>query len=69
MWNIDKGQETLEIAAEKRRWLLEQLDKRTYSLIEHVKEEAARGESINRLAKRAGVSRVTIYSWLSRDSL
>jgi len=69
MWNIDEGQETLEIAAEKRRWLLEQLDKRTYSLIEHVKEEAARGESINRLAKRAGVSRVTIYSWLSRDSL
>ena len=69
MWNIDEGQETLEIAAEKRRWLLEQLDKRTYSLIEHVKEEAARGESINRLAKRAGVSRPTIYSWLSRDSL
>jgi len=69
MWNIDEGQETLEIAAEKRRWLLEQLDKRTYSLIEHVKEEAARGESINRLAKRAGVSRVTIYSWLSRESL
>lgn len=69
MWNIDEGTETLEIAAEKRRWLLEQLDKRTYSLIEHVKEEAARGESINRLAKRAGVSRVTIYSWLSRDSL
>jgi len=69
MWNIDEGQETLEIAAEKRRWLLEQLDKRTYSLIEHVKEEAARGESINRLARRAGVSRVTIYSWLSRESL
>jgi len=69
MWNIDEGQETLEIAAEKRRWLLEQLDKRTYSLIEHVKEEAARGESINRLAKRAGVSRVTIYSWLSRESI
>ena len=69
MWNIDEGQETLEIAAEKRRWLLEQLDKRTHSLIEHVKEEAARGESINRLAKRAGVSRVTIYSWLSRESI
>ena len=64
MWNIDDDFETLEVAAQKRKWALEQLDKRTANLAIHVRDEFEKGESIMRLAKRAGVSRPTIYDWI-----
>lgn len=64
MWNIDDDHETLEIAAQKRKWALEHFQKRTDNLAVHVRDEFERGESIMKLSKRAGVSRPTIYDWI-----
>lgn len=59
----DSGKLTLDIIAERRRWQLEQLEKNTELLAQFVRDEAAQGAEISKLAKRAGVSRPTIYRW------
>jgi len=63
---IDEGKETLETTAQRRQFTLERLDKTTRELQAHVREQHAAGASIDGLAKRAGVTRATIYSWLQK---
>ena len=60
----DQGKLTLDIIAERRRWQLEQLEKNTEILADFVRDEFAEGKEIANLAKRAGVSRPTIYRWI-----
>lgn len=64
MYAIDEEHLTLDKAADKRQWQLSRLDNTTRVLAELVREEFEKGEPIQRLAKRAGVTRSTIYSWL-----
>jgi len=64
---IDEGRDTLETTAQRRQFTLERLDKTTRELQQqHVRDERAAGASIDSLAKRAGVTRATIYSWLEK---
>lgn len=64
-FNYDnEGHLTLDIVAERRRWQLEQLEKNTETLADFVRDEAAKGTEISNIAKRAGVSRPTIYRWI-----
>lgn len=60
----DSGKLTLDIIAERRRWQLEQLEKNTEILADFVRDEYEEGVEISKLAKRAGVSRPTVYRWL-----
>jgi DNA-binding phage protein len=55
---------TLPQLADLREWQLERLGKVTNSLRERVKEEYEAGTNIKQLAKKAGVTRRTIYAWL-----
>lgn len=64
----DSGKLTLDIIAERRRWQLEQLEKNTELLAEYVRDEHANGEEISSLAKRAGVSRPTVYRWIGASN-
>ena len=65
----DSGKLTLDIIAERRRWQLEQLEKNTELLAEYVRDEHANGEEISSLAKRAGVSRPTVYRWIGGQTV
>jgi len=56
---------TLDVAADQRLWQLERLEKQTQRLAELVREEHAKGVSVQTLARRAKVTRATIYSWLA----
>lgn len=60
----DNGKLTLDIIAERRKWQLENLEKNTELLAQYVRDEYAAGVEISKLAKRAGVSRPTIYRWV-----
>jgi DNA invertase Pin-like site-specific DNA recombinase len=64
MRNQDTDFYTLDLVADKRDLLLERLAIETDLLAEKVREEYAKGEPIKKLARRAGVSRPTIYAWL-----
>lgn len=55
---------SLDVAADQRQWRLEQLEKQTRQIAQLVREEHAKGEPVQRLARRAKVTRATIYSWL-----
>jgi transposase-like protein len=55
---------TLQQLADLREWQLERLGKVTNSLRERVREEYESGTNIKQLAKKAGVTRRTIYAWL-----
>jgi transposase-like protein len=55
---------TLSQLADLREWQLERLEKVTHNLRERVREEYEEGANIKALAKKAGVTRRTIYSWL-----
>ena len=63
-FGIDESRETLDTIAQRRLWQLEKLEKNTELLAQFVRDEAAQGVEIATLAKRAGVSRPTIYRWL-----
>jgi transposase-like protein len=52
--------------ADLREWQLERLEKVTRELRKRVQEEYAEGANIKALAKKAGVTRRTIYSWLEQ---
>lgn len=56
---------TLDVAADQRQWQLENLERKTRQLIELVRAEYEKGEPIQKLAKRAKVTRATIYAWLN----
>ena len=64
MRNLDTNFQTFELVADRRQLLLERLAVETDLLAEKVREEYAKGEPIKKLARRAGVSRPTIYAWL-----
>ena len=65
MRNLDTDFQTLDLVADRRQLLLERLAVETDLLAEKVREEYAKGEPIKKLARRAGVSRPTIYAWLN----
>jgi hypothetical protein len=50
--------------ADLREWQLQRLEKVTYRLRERVREDYEAGTNIKQLAKKAGVTRRTIYAWL-----
>jgi DNA-binding transcriptional ArsR family regulator len=64
MRNLDTDFQTLDLVADRRDLLLERLAIETDLLAEKVREEYAKGEPIKKLARRAGVSRPTVYAWL-----
>ena len=69
-WNIedDRG-ETLETVAERRAWRLDQLEQTTELLAIMVRDAYVEGMEITELAKRARVSRPTIYRWIQHPNL
>jgi transposase-like protein len=52
--------------ADLREWQLERLEKVTGELRRRVQTEYEAGANIKALAKKAGVTRRTIYSWLGQ---
>ena len=63
--NYDLKDQTLEQLADLRVWQLARVEKVTAELRERVREAYLAGTTIKTLAKKAGVTRRTIYSWLS----
>ncbi len=69
-WNIESdGNQTLEIVAERRQWRLDQLEQTTELLAIMVREAYAEGMEVSELARKAGVSRPTIYRWIQHPYL
>lgn len=56
---------TIEQLSEVREQGLKRVDTITKVMRNQVREEHAQGTPILKLAKRAGVTRPTIYAWLS----
>jgi transposase-like protein len=63
--NYDLKDQTLEQLADLRVWQLARVEKVTAELRERVREQYLQGVTIKALAKKAGVTRRTIYAWLS----
>ena len=63
--NYDLHEQSLEQLADLRVWQLERVEKVTAELRTAVREEYQQGATIKALAKKAGVTRRTIYAWLS----
>ena len=63
--NYDLADQTLEQLADLRVWQLERVEKVTAELRSRVREQYLQGANIKTLAKKAGVTRRTIYAWLS----
>ena len=63
---IDETRDTLDTISQRRQLALERLDKITDELRFFVRNEREAGKSIDSIAKRAGVTRATIYSWWAK---
>lgn len=63
--NYDLADQTLEQIADLRAWQLARVEKVTAELRSRVREQYLQGVSIKTLAKKAGVTRRTVYAWLS----
>ena len=63
--NYDLADQTLEQLADLRAWQLARVEKVTAELRSRVREQYLQGVSIKTLAKKAGVTRRTVYAWLS----
>lgn len=61
----DLQEHSLEQLADLRVWQLERVEKVTAALRSRVREQYLQGVTIKALAKKAGVTRRTIYAWLS----
>ena len=61
----DLADQTLEQLADLRAWQLARVEKVTGELRSRVREQYLQGVTIKALAKKAGVTRRTIYAWLS----
>lgn len=59
----------LDQLADLRDWQLERLEKVTGELRKRVHSQYQEGANIKALAKKAGVTRHTIYKWLDRELL
>jgi hypothetical protein len=64
MSSYDLENLSLQQVADLREWQLERLEKVTIELRSRVQAEYAEGTNIKALAKKAGVTRRTIYAWL-----
>lgn len=56
---------TLEQLGDIRAWQLERLERVSQALRARVRAEHQEGDNIQKLAKKIGVTRATIYAWLS----
>jgi DNA invertase Pin-like site-specific DNA recombinase len=56
----------LDQLADLREWQLERLERVTRELRKRVQSEYAQGVNIKALAKKAGVTRRTVYAWLEQ---
>ena len=63
--NYDLADQTLEQLADLRAWQLARVEKVTAELRSRVRDQYREGVKINTLAKKAGVTRRTVYAWLS----
>ena len=64
--NYDLEELTLPQLADLREWQLERLEKVTHQLKARVNTEYATGSEVKALAKKCGVTRVTMYRWLGK---
>jgi transposase-like protein len=55
----------LDQLADLRAWQLERLERVSQALRARVRAEHTPGDNIKRLAKKLGVTRATVYAWLS----
>jgi DNA-binding phage protein len=60
----DLQEHSLQQLADLRIWQLERLERVTSELRCKVRDEYRDGANIKQLAKKAGVTRRTIYAWL-----
>jgi ubiquinone biosynthesis protein COQ9 len=51
--------------ADLRAWQLERLERVSQALRARVRAEHQQGDNIKQLAKKLGVTRATVYAWLS----
>jgi transposase-like protein len=56
---------TLEQLGDTRAWQLERLERVSQALRARVRAEHTEGDNIKALAKKLGVTRATVYAWLS----
>jgi len=56
---------TLEQLGDLRAWQMERLERVSQALRARVRAEYTKGDNIQKLAKKLGVMRSTIYAWLS----
>ena len=54
-----------EQLADLRAWQLERMERVSQALRARVRAEYVQGDNIKRLAKKLGVTRATVYAWLS----
>ena len=64
--NYDLDSMSLQQLADLREWQLERLEKVTTALRSRVQTEYEDTANIEALAKKAGVTRRTIYAWLGQ---
>ena len=56
---------TLGQLGDLRAWQLERLERVSQALRARVRSEYTEGDNIKALAKKLGVTRATVYAWLS----
>jgi transposase-like protein len=56
---------SIEQLSDLRAWQLERLERVSQALRARVRDEYQPGDNIKRLAKKIGVTRATVYAWLS----
>ena len=56
---------SVEQLGDLRAWQLQRLERDTHALRARLRAEHTRGDNIRHLAKKLGVTRATIYSWLA----
>ena len=56
---------SLQQLADLRAWQLERLERVSQALRARVRAEHTEGDNIQKLAKKIGVTRATVYAWLS----
>jgi hypothetical protein len=63
--NYDLADQTIEQLADLRAWQLARVEKVTAELRSRVRDQYREGVTIKALSKKTGVTRRTIYAWLS----
>jgi len=56
---------TIEQLADIRAWQLERLERVSQAIRARVRAEHTEGDNITAMAKKLGVTRATVYAWLS----